>query len=124
MSSVKLEITEGQIQNAIAVALAESFTDEKRDALLRDIIRAHLNTKKDNYSRETLLSETVNKFVREVVAVELAKHIEGMRPEIEAIIAKFFGEGVKPQIQEKLEEALSRAITKDLQVSIGFPSSY
>ena len=124
MSSVKLEITEGQIQNAIAVAIAESFTEDKRDALLRDVIRAHLTTKKDSYSRETLLSETVNKFVREVTTEELAKHVAKMRPEIEAIIAKFFGEGIKPQIEEKLEAALSRAITKDLQVNIGFPAQY
>lgn len=120
MSTVKLEITEGQIQNAIAVALAEAFTPEKKDVLLRDLIRAHLTTKKGPYDKETLLSETVNTHIKLIVKDQLEKDLQAMRPEVEVLVSKFFGSTVKPQITENLEKAISAAVSKDLQISIQY----
>ena len=118
MSDLKLEIGEAQIQNAIAVALAESFSGEKRDALLRDIIRAHLSSKANSYDKETLLSKTVGDMVRKYAQEAVLAEVEKAKPQIEAMVQSVLGPGFADDVCRQLEYGLSRKKVEGIAVSV------
>ncbi|MCA9817086.1 MAG: hypothetical protein KC652_18375 [Cyanobacteria bacterium HKST-UBA01] len=124
MSTVELKLTEGQIQNAIAVAISESFTPERRDELLRDAIRAHLTVKASSYDKETLFSATVNKQLREMVGTELEKEVQKMRPELEALVKKYFHQNIQSDILCSIEKQLAEDLTKNIKVNVYYKESY
>lgn len=124
MSTVELKLTEGQIQNAIAVAIAEAFTPERRDELVRDAIRAHLTIKSSSYDKETLFSTAVNKQLREMVGAELEKEVQSMRPELEALVKKYFHQNIRAEILGSIETQLATALTKNIQVGVYYKDSY
>lgn len=116
--SIKIDLTEGQIQNAIAVALAESFSPEKKDQLIRDIVRAHLTQKANAYDRETLLSKSVGDAVRNMASGALASEIEKLRPRINEVVSGFLGEGVRINIVDQVKSAIQRMVISNLKVSV------
>jgi len=118
MSEIKLEIGEGQIKNAIAIALSESFTQDKKDALIRDIIRGHLNVKTDSWSRETLLSKCVGDLIRKIAEKEMSKVIENMRPQIQVAIKKYLGKGFSDSLCKQIEEAVQRIVVQNICIDI------
>lgn len=124
MSTVELKLTEGQIQNAIAVAIAEAFTPERRDELVRDAIRAHLTVKSNSYDKETLFSSAVNRQLREMVAAELEKEVQAMRPELEALVKKYFHQNVQAEILGTIEKQLVEGLTKNIQVAVYYKDNY
>ena len=118
MPDLKLDIGEGQIMNAIAVALAESFSGEKRDALLRDIIRAHMSVKRNSYDKETLLSSVVGDKVRAMAMQALEQEIEKSRPAIERTVREVLGPGFEDTICEQLKYGLSRRKVSNIALTV------
>lgn len=106
MTEMKLDISEGMITNAIAVAISEAFAPEKRDALLRDVIRAHLTTKKNSYDKHTLLDEEVGKVIRAVAQEMVVARIEELRPDIEKVVRSTLGKGFETSVIEGLKSSL------------------
>ena len=93
MPDFKFEIGEAQIQNAIAVGIAESFSGEKKEAIIRDIVRAHLSVKESSYDKETLLSKVVGQGIRKIASEALAAKVEEARPAIERTVLEVLGPG-------------------------------
>ena len=118
MADLKLDIGEGQIQNAIAVAIAESFTGEKRDALLRDIIRAHISYKQNSYDKETLLSKTIGNMVREIAQEAIKKQVDKARPAIEKMVIEHLGPGFEQSICTQLRDGLAYRKVQGISVSV------
>lgn len=116
MASLNLEIGEAQIQNAIAVAITEAFSQDKRDQLLRDIIRAHMSVKQNSYDRETLLSKEVGQMVRSVAVKVMKAKVEEWRPEIEAIVSKMIGPNFKANVTQQLEVALGNMAYRNINI--------
>ena len=117
-SKIDLRIPEGEIKNAIAIAIAESFTQEKKDALIRDVIRGHLSQRKDSYSRSTLLDECVGSLIRKIAEEELVVVLETMRPQIKNSISKYLGVSFKDSLCSQVEEALKHTIIYGLKISV------
>lgn len=115
---LELEITEGQIQNAIAVAIAESFSPEKRDALLRDTVRAHLSLKQNSYDKETILSKQVGQQIREYAKEAVKELLEGLKPEIQKITSECLGPQFKESIFEQLKNALAYKTVGAIQINV------
>jgi len=115
--SLKLDIGEGEIQNAIAVALAEAFGPEKRDALLRDIIRSHLKYKENSYDKETILGKTVGKMIREMATDKVKLMVEEMRPEVYQIVSESLGPAFRQSVFESLKNALAGRVISLIHVS-------
>lgn len=114
---VSIDITEGEIRNAIAVALSEAFTDEKRDAMMRDVIRAHLQIKSDRYAKETLLSKTVGNMIRQTAEEEMRRIVDDeMQPSIKAIVQETMGEPFKEAVYLAVRKALVRITVSNLKV--------
>lgn len=118
MPDLKLDIGEGQISNAIAVALAESFSGDKRDALLRDIIRAHLSAKENSYDKETLLGKRIGQMVREMAKEALEEEVKKLRPRIVEIVRKALGPGFEEEVCNQLERGLSYRKVEGISVSV------
>jgi flagellar biosynthesis/type III secretory pathway protein FliH len=118
MSDLKLEIGEAQIQNAIAVAIAESFTGAKRDALLRDIIRAHMSVKQNSYDKETLLAKTIGQMVRDYAQECIKKEVENAKPMIEKTVREALGPGFEESICRQLRDGLAYRKVKGISVSV------
>jgi hypothetical protein len=118
MHDIKLDIGEAQIQNAIAVAIAETFTGEKRDALLRDIIRAHLSHKESSYDKETLLSKQVGGMVRQIAMECVKKEVDHVRPAIERVVKELLGPGFEESVCDQLREGMARRKVEGVTVSI------
>jgi len=117
-NELKLEIGEGQIQNAIAVALTDAFSPEKKDTLIRDIVRAHLSVKKDSYSRDTLLSAQVGDLIRKVAQEEMVTRVQEMKPEIQKRVRKVLGKQFEESIYCQLEQALKNMKIVDISISV------
>lgn len=118
MSDLKLEIGEAQIQNAIAVAVAESFSGEKRDALLRDIIRAHLSAKENSYDKETLLNKRVGSMIRTYAGECLEAELQALKPKIAEIVNKHLGPGFEEEVCSQLIKGLTYRKVTGISVSV------
>lgn len=118
MADFKFEIGEGQIQNAVAIALAESFSAEKRDALLRDIIRAHLSVKANDYTKETLLSKTVGNLVREIATEEVKNIINESREKICELVRESLGQGFQENVFEQLKNGLAHKLIHNISIGV------
>lgn len=116
--SIKTEIPEGLLRDSIAVAIAESFTGEQRDSLVRDVVRAHLQTKSSTYDKETLLSKVVGDKIREMAVSEVSRVIEENRTQITAIVSKTLGKNFVGAVLQQLEAGLSRVVVNNISVSI------
>lgn len=114
---VSIDISEAEIQNGIAVALAESFGPEKREALLRDVIRAHLSVKADRYDKETLLNKTIGTLIRKIANEQVEARINELRPEIEAIVTRQLGAGFKSSLLDQLEMSLKHKVVSDVHIT-------
>lgn len=117
-SKIDLRIPEGEIKNAIAVAISESFTGEKKDALIRDVIRGHLSVKTDTWGRETIIDKCVGNLIRTIAEEELVKVLEEMRPKIKKSIAQYLGVGFSDSLCEQIEKALKNTIVYGFKISV------
>lgn len=115
--AISIDIPEAEIKNALAVAVAESFAPDKRDALLRDIIRTHISAKKDDYSKQTILDAAVGSQIRSMATNVLTAEIEKMRPEVEAIVAEMLGPKFKIDVIAQLKLALSHVSLNNLTIT-------
>jgi hypothetical protein len=108
MSALMFDVSEGDIMNAIAIAIAESFSGERRDAMIRDIVRAHLAYKESVYDKETLLAKRVGKIIRDIAEQKLAEVVQSWEPDIEAVVNRCLGPVCKATVLEQLERAIQR----------------
>lgn len=115
---INIDIPEAVIRNAVAVAIAESFAPEKRDALLRDIIRAHLQVRASEYDKDTLLGKKVGEIVRRVAMEEVGDVLDSMRPNIERIIQEALGPQFKESVYTSLRTGLQRLAISNISVSV------
>lgn len=115
---LQLDISDGEVKNAIAVALAESFTDEKRDALIRDVVRAHLSVKDKSYSRETLLSASIGRMIREAATEAMNEIMDSeMKPKIQAVVRETIGDRFKESVYNQVRNALRHKVIGSIQVT-------
>lgn len=118
MSSI--ELPEGMIQNAIAVAIAEAFTPEQRDRVIRDVVRAHLTAKSDAYGRETILSNAIGDTIREIARKEVTAIIEGPLAErVRAEVRASLGERFQDTTVLALHNALQNVVLSNLRIVVG-----
>ena len=118
MASLELEIGEAQIQNAIAVAIVESFSGEQRDKVIRDVVRAHMSVKKDCYSKQTLLDATVGEQIRTMATKCLMEEIEKARPMVEQVVREVLGPGFEESICDQLRVGLAQRRVRGISVSV------
>lgn len=107
MPSVGFEIPEGVIKNAIAIAIADSFSPEKREQIIRDIVRAHLEVKADTYSRETILAKKIGDTIRTVAGEE-----------VDAIIKGELSDRIRGAVREKLGDAFQDGVVEAVRCSM------
>lgn len=118
-NEVKLQLEEGQIINAIAVVIAEAFSPERRDALIRDILRSHLAMPADRYGKETMFSATVNKALQGMVEEQLKVEVEGLRPDVECIVSEYFGSSLREGLVKQIEKAITEGFAKGINIAVG-----
>lgn len=116
--SISIDISEAEIRNAIAVALAESFSGEKKDALIRDVVRAHLQYKENSYDKETILGKRVGGLIRTIALEEVDKVIHSMRPDVECIVSELLGPSFKESVFENLRRALKNVVVKGITIDV------
>ncbi len=111
---LKIEIGEGEIRNAIAIALSESFGPEKKEALIRNVIRAHLEMKNPNANwgsrDQTILDAAVGDMLRKEAKDALIERLELMRPRIREIVRKHLGPQYEESLVAKFESAMKATI--------------
>ena len=118
MPDFKFEIGEAQIQNAIAVGIAESFSGEKKEAIIRDIVRAHLSVKESSYDKKTLLSKVVGQGIRKIASEALAAKVEEARPAIERTVLEVLGPGFEKSICDQLKAGLVARKVRNISVEV------
>lgn len=106
-ASINLNITEGMIANAISVAIAEAFSPEKKDQVLRDVVRAHLTYKQNSYDRETMLSKAVGDAIREQASLAVKARMAEVAPDIRAVVDRALGPKFTDSVLAQLEAAIS-----------------
>jgi len=116
--ALTFDIPEGQIRDAIAVAIAESFSPERREAIIRDVVRAHLQIREGTYDKETLLSKQVGAQIRQIAQDEVKIIISSLEPAIRERVRKTLGEGFSDSVLCQLENALSCKVVDGISVSV------
>lgn len=117
-TELKLDLSEGDINNAIAVALAEAFTPQKRDELLRDLIRAMLTQKVSNYGKETFLSQAVQSRIKGMVENQLSAFVERLRPDVDLLVEEALGPQFKANVLDGVKSGLSRILLENVRVDV------
>lgn len=116
--SLDVSIPEALIKNAIAVAIAETFSPEKKDALIRDVVRAHLQYKENSYDKETILSKKVGEFIRRIALEEVGNVLDTMRPDVERIVQETLGPQFKDSVFANLKRGLQSVIVRNISVEV------
>lgn len=114
-AKLSVELAEGTITNAIAVAIVEAFSPERQQQIIQDVVRAHLNAKPDLYSKETFLSSAVGDGIRTMATAHVRELLNGWRPDIEAAVADVFGESAPKEdliedFKRRMVARLARAV--------------
>lgn len=117
MADLSLNIAEGQIQNAIAVAISEAFSPENRDRMLRDVIRAHLTHKENSYDRETILQKQVGEAIRQMAREKLAALLDTWKPSVDAIVEECLGASFQSAVFAALKSSLGNLAVRNLVIS-------
>ena len=117
---LNIDIPEGVIRDAIAVAIAESFTGEKRDALIRDIVRAHLQYRANNYDKETLLGNKVNEIIGQMVSDQIVVTLQEMRPHVNRIVSEVLGDSFRDSLYKSLEAGLKSLAVGNLRIKVDY----
>lgn len=116
-AKIDLNITEGMISNAIACAIADAFSPEKKEQVLRDIIRAHMSVKENSYDRETLLSKTIGTAIRKQASEAVAESVADMADDVRRIVAEIFGPKAKADILAQLETSLKALVIGNITIT-------
>lgn len=116
-AKIDLNITEGMIANAIAVAISDAFTPEKRDAMIRDVIRAHLSVKQNSWDKDTLLSKAVGDQIRKMTDESVRERVAQMGDEVRALVTKTLGPQFQESVLTQLQAALGRMATSNLTLT-------
>lgn len=113
MSDLKIEISHGELRNAIAVALVDAFSPEKRDAIIRNVVRAHLEMKSPNSGwgqDQTILDKAVGDMLRKEAEEMMIERLQEMRPRIKEIVRKHLGPQYEEALVAKFEAAMSSTV--------------
>ena len=116
MADFKVEIGEAEIRNAIAVAIAESFSPERQESLIRDIVRAHLQFKTGSYDKETLLGKVVGEQIRTIAVEEISKMMQENKEKFAVIVRNLLGETFVDSVCLQLEDAIKSITTNKLRL--------
>lgn len=116
-AKIDLNISEGMIQNAIAIAITEAFSPEKRDQVLRDVVRAHLSVKQNSYDRETLLQKTIGEQIRLHANEAVKAKIAELAPEIRATVDKALGPQFSESVIAQLNASLASVLVSGIRIN-------
>lgn len=116
-AKIDINITEGMIANAIAVAIADAFSPEKKEQVLRDIVRAHLSYKANSWDRETLLSKTIGEAIRNQASEAVKEAVASMADDVKRIVAEVFGPKAKADILRQLETSLRALVVGNISLT-------
>ena len=108
------------LENAIAVALVDQFSEDKKSAIIRDVVRAHLTVKADVYGRETALSAQVGTAIREMAKKKTSEVVETWRSEVEAMVETKLGGQYKQAVFTALAKAMNNIDFTGISVTFDF----
>jgi hypothetical protein len=115
--NVNLGLTEAQINNAIAVAVVEQMTPERQEAMIRDVVRAHLQVKTSQWDKETLLSKVVGEYVRSVAVDEVKQRITALEPRIRELVRNALGAPFEDSVLRQLQVGLANKVVASVSIS-------
>lgn len=117
--SIKIDIAESDIKNAIAIAITESFAPDKRDSILRDLIRAHLGHRENSYDKETILSKRVGEMVRSTAIDEIKKIFDtALDARVRTIVQETLGQAWVENVVTEFKASLAHAVGYKISVSV------
>lgn len=116
-AKIDLNISEGMIADAIAVAIAEAFSPEKKDQVLRDIVRAHLAHKANSYDRDTMLSKAVGDGIRSMASEAVKAKIESMREDVYRVVDEEVGPKFRDAVLGGLKASLAQLTISNICIS-------
>ena len=116
MAVLEIGIGAAEIQNAIAVAIAEAFSPERNAQIIRDVVRAHLSAKEGLYDKETILGKTVGNMIRGIAVDEVQKLISSQEDKIRLIVRDTLGPSFTDSIFDQLKLSLSRKVVAEIEI--------
>lgn len=116
-AKIDLNISEGMIANAIAVSIAESFSGEKKDQIIRDIVRAHLTHKENSYDRDTMLSKAIGTQIKSLAVDAVREKVATMKEDVDAVVDRTLGPQFRESILKQLGDSLAQLTVANISLS-------
>jgi hypothetical protein len=116
LMSVPRDVIDAQVKAAVATAL-----NKDPEALVRAVVEAAMNAKKNSYDRETVWQEQINEMIRAVAREEFKAWLETQRAPIAKMIREKLGKSSKELI-DKMAAKMVDGFT-NIYVSLNWPDS-
>jgi len=119
MSEMKIEIPQQLIEDTIRAEIVRAIPIEKRDELIKAVIRVAMTQKKDDYSRTpTFFQDEVNKMIRETAIRIFEEWLEKNKKKVKDALLDYLNDEPQKRLTDFCEKLANNICEYGIRVEL------